>query len=133
MLITGIILILYLCLNDTTILNSSGTVTFLKLLNIDTRNGNIAAVYLFLNDSDLLTVASLSSFNRGFLISGIPLRRLILFLLPLSINLIETLSSFLIVLIGAVGVIINTIKVIVIFVLVVAGLALLSDTLSTIF
>ena len=133
MLITGIILILYLCLNDTTILNSSGTVTFLKLLNIGTRNGNIAAVCLFLNNSDLLTVASLSSFNRGFLISGIPLRRLILFLLPLSINLIETLSSFLIVLISAVGVIINTIKVIVVFVLIVTSLALLLDTLSTIF
>jgi hypothetical protein len=132
-LVAGIILILYLCLNDTTILNSSGTVTFLKLLNIGTRNGDIAAVYLFLNDSDLLTVTSLLSFSRGFLISGIPLRRLVLFLLPLSINLIETLSSFLVVLIGAVSVIINTIKVIVIFVLVVAGLALLSDTLSAIF
>jgi hypothetical protein len=72
-LIVGIILILYLCLNDTTILNSSRTVTFLKLLNIDTRNGNIVAIYLFLNDSDLLTVVSLSSFSRGFLTSGIPL------------------------------------------------------------
>ena len=133
MLIVGIILILYLYLNDTTILNSSGTVTFLKLLNIGTRNGDIAAVYLFLNDSDLLTVTSLSSFSRGFLISGISLRRLILFLLPLSINLIKTLSSFLVVLIGAVGVIINTIKVIVIFILIVAGLTLLLDTLSTIF
>src|ERR1700677_418595 len=129
----GIILVLYPCLNDTAILNSSGTVTFLKLLNIGTRNGNIAAACLFLNDSDLLTVAGLLSFGRGFLISGIPLRRLVLFLLPLSINLIETLSSFLVVLIGAVGVIIDTVKVIVVFILVIAGLALLSAILSTIF
>src|ERR1700677_4059538 len=129
----GIILVLYPCLNDTAILNSSGTVTFLKLLNIGTRNGDITAVCLFLNDSDLLTVASLLSFSRGFLISGIPLRRLVLFLLPLSINLIKTLSSFLVVLISAVGVIINTVKVIIVFVLVVAGLTLLSDTLSAIF
>ena len=87
----------------------------------------------FFNDSDLRTVVSLSSFSRGFLISGIPLRRLVLFLLPLSINLIETLSSFLVVLVGAVGVIINAVKVIIIFVLIIAGLALLLDILSTIF
>ena len=133
MLIVGIILLLYLYLNDTTILNSSRTVTFLKLLNIDTRNGDIVAVYLFLNDSNLLTVTSLFSFSRGFLISGIPLRRLVLFLLPLSINLIKTLSSFLVVLISAVSVIINTIKVIIILTLIAASLTLLLDTLSTIF
>ena len=128
MLIASHVLILYLCLNNTTILNSGGTEVFLKLLNIGNLNGVIVTTRLLLNDGNLLTIASLLSLSRRSLIISGLLRRLLLFLL-LSINFFKTLSFLFIVLIGAVSIVVNIVNIIVIII----SLTLLLDTLSTIF